>query len=264
MMSDMAKDRAARLWKKRRSLSSLSGPELRRREVQGRAKDSVSTVSYLDEPSQRDDASCLTIQRGHTYQLGQTAAAGVHPAATSGRPVWGGRQRVGSVNRSSVLKETHRGQLSSAFLILQPASSVRCSWTEPVSPWAPTSATPGASHLSQLAPSQQGPPKHFPVVTVDHILKDVLTNYLQEEEYEPELCRQMAKTISEVIKARVKDTMAPRYKLIVVVHIGQLDGQSILIGSRCLWDPKSDIFSSYVFRNSSLFALANVYGVYLE
>ncbi|XP_053446453.1 dynein light chain Tctex-type 5 isoform X2 [Nycticebus coucang] len=178
MMSDMAKDRAARLWKKRRSLSSLSGPELRRREVQGRAKDSVSTVSYLDEPSQRDDASCLTIQRGHTYQL--------------------------------------------------------------------------------------GPPKHFPVVTVDHILKDVLTNYLQEEEYEPELCRQMAKTISEVIKARVKDTMAPRYKLIVVVHIGQLDGQSILIGSRCLWDPKSDIFSSYVFRNSSLFALANVYGVYLE
>uniref|UniRef100_H0WUK6 Dynein light chain Tctex-type family member 5 n=2 Tax=Otolemur garnettii TaxID=30611 RepID=H0WUK6_OTOGA len=178
MMSGMAKDTTAPLWKKGGSLSSLSGHELRRRGAQGRPKGSKSTASYLDEPGQPDDASRLTVQMGNTYQL--------------------------------------------------------------------------------------GPPKHFPAVTVNHILKDVLTNCLREENYEPELCGQRAKTISEIIKARVKDVMAPRYKLIVVVHIGQLDGQSILIGSRCLWDPKSDTFSSYVFRNSSLFALANVYGVYLE
>ncbi|KAG5214855.1 hypothetical protein JEQ12_000431 [Ovis aries] len=110
----------------------------------------------------------------------------------------------------------------------------------------------------------EGPTKHFPVVIVNHILKDVLTTYLQEEQYEPELCRQMTKTISEVIKAQVKDLMIPRYKLIVIVHIGQLTGQSILIGSRCLWDPKNDAFASFVFRNSSLFALANVYTVYFE
>uniref|UniRef100_A0A8C6QQG8 Dynein light chain Tctex-type 5 n=2 Tax=Nannospalax galili TaxID=1026970 RepID=A0A8C6QQG8_NANGA len=111
---------------------------------------------------------------------------------------------------------------------------------------------------------QLGPTKHFPVVTVNSILKDVLTNYLQEEEYSPELCRQMTKTISEVIKAQVKELMIPRYKLVVTVHIGQCDGQSILIGSRCLWNPKSDTVSSYVFRNSSLFALANVYAIYFE
>lgn len=58
--------------------------------------------------------------------------------------------------------------------------------------------------------------------------------------------------------------MIPRYKLIVIVHIGQLNSQNIFIGSRCLWDPKSDTFSSYVFRNSSLFALASVYAVYFE
>ncbi|KAF3819753.1 hypothetical protein GH733_015262 [Mirounga leonina] len=111
---------------------------------------------------------------------------------------------------------------------------------------------------------EQRPTKHFPAAIVNHILKDVLTNYLQEEQYEPELCRQMTKTISEVIKTQVKDLMIPRYKLIVIVHIGQLNSQSILIGSRCLWDPKSDNFSSYVFRNSSLFALASVYAVYFE
>ncbi|XP_003365159.2 dynein light chain Tctex-type 5 [Equus caballus] len=111
---------------------------------------------------------------------------------------------------------------------------------------------------------QLGPTKPFPVVVVNHILKDVLSNYLREERYDPEVCRQMAKTVSEVIKGRVKDLLIPRYKLMVVVHIGQLTSQSILIGSRCLWDPKSDTFSSYVFRNSSLFALANVYAVYFE
>ena len=44
----------------------------------------------------------------------------------------------------------------------------------------------------------QGPVKRFPVLTVNNILKDVLTSYLQEEKYEAELCRQMTKTISEV------------------------------------------------------------------
>nr|KAF6445334.1 Tctex1 domain containing 1 [Molossus molossus] len=178
MMSDIAKDRMAPSPKKGGSMSSVSSHDFRQKELRGRIKDCESTVSYMDEPGQRDVASRLTAQMENTYQL--------------------------------------------------------------------------------------GPSKHFPVVTVNHILRDVLTNYLQEEQYEPELCRQLTKTISEVIKAQVKDLMMPRYKLIVIVHIGQQNGQSILVGSRCLWNPKSDNFSSYVFRNSSLFALANVYAVYFE
>ncbi|XP_060062365.1 dynein light chain Tctex-type 5 isoform X1 [Erinaceus europaeus] len=111
---------------------------------------------------------------------------------------------------------------------------------------------------------QLGPTKNFPVGVVNHILKAVLTKHLQEAQYEPESCRLKAKKISEVIKARVKDLMIPRFKLTVIVYIGQLEGQSILIGSRCLWDPKTDAFSSCDFRNFSLFALANVYAVYFE
>ncbi|XP_005332435.2 dynein light chain Tctex-type 5 [Ictidomys tridecemlineatus] len=178
MMSDFPKDKAARTLRKGGSVDSPSGHDFRRKEGPGRTRDSMSTVSYMDEPGQRDEVSRLPVQMENTYQL--------------------------------------------------------------------------------------GPIKHFPVVTVNHILQDVLTDYLQKEEYEPEFCRQITKTISEVIKARVKELMIPRYKLIVMIHIGQLNGQSILIGSRCLWDPKSDTVSSYVFRNSSLFALANVYAVYFE
>lgn len=68
----------------------------------------------------------------------------------------------------------------------------------------------------------------------------------------------------QAVKARVKALGVPRYKIVVVAHVGQLGGQSLQISSRCLWDPQSDTFSSYVFKNTSLFAVANVYGVYFE
>ncbi|KFP77519.1 Tctex1 domain-containing protein 1-A, partial [Acanthisitta chloris] len=109
-----------------------------------------------------------------------------------------------------------------------------------------------------------GPSKRFPVAAVDAILKDVVESSLRERRYEPERCREAAKDIAEVVKARVKDLVLPRYKLVVVTHVGQLGEQSMQIGSRCLWDPVSDTFASYVFKNTSLFAVANVYAVYFE
>ncbi|XP_027550215.1 tctex1 domain-containing protein 1 isoform X1 [Neopelma chrysocephalum] len=109
-----------------------------------------------------------------------------------------------------------------------------------------------------------GPSKRFPVAAVDEILREVVESYLREQRYEPAQCREVAKDIAEMVKARVKDLVIPRYKIVVVTHIGQLDEQSMQIGSRCLWDPVSDTFSSYVFKNTSLFAVANVYGVYFE
>ncbi|XP_031710695.1 dynein light chain Tctex-type 5 [Anarrhichthys ocellatus] len=111
---------------------------------------------------------------------------------------------------------------------------------------------------------QMGPYRRIPIPAVTDILKDVLTNYLHEEKYEVEWSQRMTKTICEVIRARVKDLMIPRYKLVVLVHIGQLTGQSMKVSSRCLWDASNDTFASYSFKNSSLFGLATLYAVYLE
>ncbi|NXU19947.1 TC1DA protein, partial [Pardalotus punctatus] len=109
-----------------------------------------------------------------------------------------------------------------------------------------------------------GPARRFPVAAVDAILREVVGSALRERRYEPGPCREAARDIAEVVKARVKALLVPRYKIVVVTHVGQLGQQSLQIGSRCLWDPASDTFSSYVFKNTSLFAVANVYGVYFE
>ena len=45
---------------------------------------------------------------------------------------------------------------------------------------------------------QLGPIRKYPVSEVRQILKDVLESYLAEERYEPDLCKQMSKTVSEV------------------------------------------------------------------
>ncbi|XP_074858440.1 dynein light chain Tctex-type 5 isoform X1 [Carettochelys insculpta] len=66
-MSDMAKDKAARMLKRRGSISSLSSHEVRAKEFLGKSKDSMSTVSYMDEPGH--DIPRLAIRLENTYQL---------------------------------------------------------------------------------------------------------------------------------------------------------------------------------------------------
>ncbi|XP_012716399.2 tctex1 domain-containing protein 1-B [Fundulus heteroclitus] len=111
---------------------------------------------------------------------------------------------------------------------------------------------------------QLGPSGQFPVSAVSNILKEEITNTLQEEKYEAQRCQDLALTLCEGIRNRVKELLIPRYKTVVLVHIGQLNGQGMQISSRCLWDPSCDTFTSYSFKNSSVFCSGTVYGVYFE
>lgn len=111
---------------------------------------------------------------------------------------------------------------------------------------------------------QLEPAKRFPYPTVRSIIKESMENLLSEEQYRPEFCRDMSKTLSDTIKARVKSLMIPRYKIICLVQIGELKSQGMRVGSRCLWDENNDTFSSHEFRNKSIYAVASVYGVYYE
>ncbi|XP_067946365.1 dynein light chain Tctex-type 5-B-like [Watersipora subatra] len=106
--------------------------------------------------------------------------------------------------------------------------------------------------------------KKFPGAMIKNILKDVLESYLVDHTYDPEICRQMTKTLSEVVKARVKELQIPRFKVITLITIGSSNDQGMTVGSRCLWDASVDMFSSFEYKNKHLFAVGTVYGVYAE
>ncbi|KAM6918269.1 dynein light chain Tctex-type 5 [Xenentodon cancila] len=111
---------------------------------------------------------------------------------------------------------------------------------------------------------QSGPHKRFPYCAVREILKDVLTCHLQEEKYDVQRSRELIITLSGIIKSRVKELEISRYKIIVLIHMGQLDEQGMQITSSFLWDASNDTFASFCFKNSSLFCVATVYAVYYE
>lgn len=108
------------------------------------------------------------------------------------------------------------------------------------------------------------PSKKFPEGSVRNVLKEVLSEALAEVNYEPNACRQLTKTISDDLRQRVKEMDIQRYKIICLVHIGQIGKQAMRIGSRCLWDASFDTYTSYEYKNGSIFAVATVYGVYYE
>lgn len=111
---------------------------------------------------------------------------------------------------------------------------------------------------------KMAPDRKFPERDVRLILQEILTERLAEAKYDADQCRQLSKSLSDAVKNRVKDLNIQRYKIICLVHIGQLGNQAMRIGSRCLWDTNFDTFASFEFKNGSLFAAATVYGVYFE
>nr|XP_002131536.1 tctex1 domain-containing protein 1-B-like [Ciona intestinalis] len=111
---------------------------------------------------------------------------------------------------------------------------------------------------------QLEPVDRFPVSSITKIMQEVMGDYLQNKPYEPEFCRKMTKVISDEVKLKVKELHVPRYKVVCIVHIGQLNNQGLRISSQCLWNDKYDTFAACEYTNSGIFAAACVYGVYFE
>lgn len=86
----------------------------------------------------------------------------------------------------------------------------------------------------------------------------------QGVKYDSKLCGNESRLLSDEIKEWIKEFGIERYKIIVVVNIGEIDKTGISISSRAIWDSQFDTFISYEFRNASLFCVATVYGVYAE
>ncbi|KAL8619920.1 hypothetical protein ACOMHN_015204 [Nucella lapillus] len=101
----------------------------------------------------------------------------------------------------------------------------------------------------------------------EHVQKlciNVLDGYLSKREYDPRRFPLLSKTLSEVIKDRVKDTGLDRYKVVALVTICENKDQGTLLASRCLWNEAYDNHASVVFEGANFFAVGSVYAVYVD
>ncbi|XP_052755796.1 dynein light chain Tctex-type 5-A-like isoform X3 [Galleria mellonella] len=111
---------------------------------------------------------------------------------------------------------------------------------------------------------QLNPKKRFDAEQIQKILQRVVSYELNEVEYSekqiPELCLSLAETLRNAIKEENYN----RYRIIVMVSIGQRRQQSVHIFHSFLWDHERDAFATFNYENCHLFANVVVYGVYLD
>lgn len=112
--------------------------------------------------------------------------------------------------------------------------------------------------------AKPGADERFIPREVEAVIKDVLDRKLRSAEYDDARSRSMALELCEDVKQRVKELNIPRYKLVLQAVIGEVKGQGAYIASRCLWDSNTDCYASFSMKNSSLFCVLMVFGLYLE
>ena len=121
-----------------------------------------------------------------------------------------------------------------------------------------------ASEEKQLAINEDKKKSIFHVEEIKNIMDEILQDKLSNQTYEATTCRLLCMTLSDDIKGRVKCLGMERFRLICNVTIGSNGGQGLFLASRFLWDEVIDNFSTTSFQNSSLFAVAVVFGIFKE
>ena len=111
-----------------------------------------------------------------------------------------------------------------------------------------------------------GPENIFPANKVKAITLDVLESHLKDLTYDADDCPKLSRTLTETVKQEVKALGNSRYKIVVMVAIGQLmdTHPSISVTSRCIWNDKLDNFVEVIYKNKSLYAIGLVYWVYAD
>jgi len=104
--------------------------------------------------------------------------------------------------------------------------------------------------------------KRFRPVIVKEAIHQVLMENLQGMEYNGEECTDLTKSLSDQIKAKLREVGYDRYKFIVQVVIGEQRGEGVKMGCRCFWDSDTDNYAQDIFMNDSLFCVAAAFGVF--
>ncbi|TRZ04250.1 hypothetical protein DNTS_029934 [Danionella cerebrum] len=108
------------------------------------------------------------------------------------------------------------------------------------------------------------PGGHFSPRRTQQILQATLDSCLEGVCYSPDSCGQLCQMLADLVLSKLKDVNPPRYKVVCQVVVGQSGEHSMRVASRSLLNSETDNYTSSVFHNHSLYAVALVHGIYFE
>ncbi|XP_005091232.2 tctex1 domain-containing protein 1 [Aplysia californica] len=106
--------------------------------------------------------------------------------------------------------------------------------------------------------------KKFSTQKAEAVIAGVFEHYLQGKKYDPKVFPRLIKTLTELIRDRVKMQGLDRYKILATVTILENKEQGIQLSSRALWNHAHDNYASLAYEGPNYFAVGSVYAVYYD
>lgn len=100
------------------------------------------------------------------------------------------------------------------------------------------------------------------------LTEEVLSELLEGVQYAADKATQLTKDVTSILTDRLRsvvDLKFPRYRIVVQVSVGNMCNQPTLnVASLCLWNQETDTYATATYTNSSLYAVAVIFAIYLE
>lgn len=80
----------------------------------------------------------------------------------------------------------------------------------------------------------------------------------------PNDARHLVKMVTNEIRNKTRMFSYDRYRIVVVVNLGERAGQAMRMVSRCLWTPAVDTFASVTYETKNMFIVGIVFALYAE
>lgn len=98
----------------------------------------------------------------------------------------------------------------------------------------------------------------------EQIIHNVLNMYLKDRVYDEKKFPQLCKTLSDLIKERVKLSGLRRYKVVAYVMVFENKTQGVHYTSRSLWETNLDNFATVKYNGSDFIAIGTIFATYYE
>lgn len=102
----------------------------------------------------------------------------------------------------------------------------------------------------------------FRPAEIKPIVRSILTNRLEEQQYKTDEIQSISKEIADTIRDKIRSLDLDRYKILVNCMIGEQRGEGLRAGCKMFWDSDTDDYLEEVYMNNDLFAVVTVFGVY--
>ena len=106
--------------------------------------------------------------------------------------------------------------------------------------------------------------RKFNAKVIRDIISEELEHHLKDQVYCPKTSPQLAVTISDTIKQKVRKVLNSRYRIVTSVFISNEQKQGLKVASKALMAYTTDTFESFSWSNPTMHAVAMVFVVYLE